>query len=101
ITNTPFLRYIARKARPMILSTGMSTLAEVDAAVAAIREAGDPPLVVLHCLSAYPAPPAEVNLRAMTVLRDRYGVPAGFSDHTLGIDVSLAAAALGAAVIGQ
>jgi len=99
ITNTPFLRHIASKGRPMILSTGMSTLAEVDAAVAAIREAGDPPLVVLHCLSAYPAPPAEVNLRAMAVLRDRYGVPAGFSDHTLGIDVSLAAAALGAAVI--
>jgi N-acetylneuraminate synthase len=99
ITNTPFLRHIARKARPMILSTGMSTLAEVDAAVAAIRDAGDPPLVVLHCLSAYPAAAAEVNLRAMAVLRDRYGVPAGFSDHTLGIDISLAAAALGAAVI--
>jgi N-acetylneuraminate synthase len=99
ITNTPFLRHVARKARPMIVSTGMSTLTEVDAAVAAIREAGNPPLVLLHCLSTYPAPPAEVNLRAMAALRERYGVAAGFSDHTLGIDVSLAAAALGAAVI--
>jgi N,N'-diacetyllegionaminate synthase len=99
VTNLPLLRHVARKGRPVILSTGMCTLAETDAAVRAIREAGDPPLVILHCLSAYPAPPAEVNLRAMATLRERYGVPVGFSDHTPGIEVALAAAALGAAVI--
>jgi N-acetylneuraminate synthase/N,N'-diacetyllegionaminate synthase len=99
ITNLPLLRHVAAKGRPVILSTGMATLEEVEQAVAAIRAAGDPPLALLHCLSAYPAPVEEVNLRAMDSLASRFGCPVGFSDHTLGIDVAVAAAARGAAII--
>ncbi len=99
VTNLPLLRHVAAKRRPIILSTGMTTLEEVAAAVTAIREAGDPPLALLHCLSAYPAPAAEVNLRAMDALRARFGDPVGFSDHTLGIEVALAAVARGAAIV--
>jgi len=99
ITNLPLLRHLASKGRPIILSTGMSSLDEVEQAVAAIRAAGNPPLAVLHCLSAYPAPAAEVNLRAMDALAARCGCPVGFSDHTLGIEIAVAAAARGAAII--
>jgi N-acetylneuraminate synthase/N,N'-diacetyllegionaminate synthase len=99
ITNLGLLRHVAAKRKPVIVSTGMATLGEVAEAVDAIRGAGDPPLVLLHCLSAYPAPPAEVNLRAMATLRAAFDCPVGFSDHTLGIEVAVAAAALGAAVI--
>ena len=99
ITNLPLLRHVAAKARPMILSTGMSSLEEVEQAVAAIRSAGDPPLAVLHCLSAYPAPAGEVNLRAMDDLTVRCGCPVGFSDHTPGIEIAIAAVARGACII--
>ena len=93
ITNLPLLRHVAAKGRPIILSTGMAFLEEVEQAVAAICEAGDPPLALLHCLSAYPAPAGEVNLRAMDGLAARFGCPVGFSDHTLGIEIAVAAAA--------
>jgi N,N'-diacetyllegionaminate synthase len=99
ITNLPLLRHVASKGRPLILSTGMANLEEVAQAVAVIRAAGDPPLALLHCLSAYPAPVREVNLRAMDSLASRFGCPVGFSDHTLGIEVAVAAAARGAAII--
>jgi N-acetylneuraminate synthase/N,N'-diacetyllegionaminate synthase len=99
LTNLPFLRHLASKKRPIILSTGMGTLDEVEQAVSAIRGAGDPPLALLHCLSAYPAPPAEMNLRAMETLRARFGCPVGLSDHTLGADIALAAVARGAAIV--
>jgi N,N'-diacetyllegionaminate synthase len=99
ITNLPFLRHVAAKRRPMIVSTGMSTLAEVAEALVAIRAAGDPPVALLQCVSAYPAPPAEMNLRAMDTLRDRFRVPVGLSDHTLGLEVALAAVARGAAIV--
>jgi len=99
ITNAPYLAHVAAKRRPMIVSTGMSTLAEVAEAVAAIRAAGDPPVALLHCVSAYPAPPDEMNLRAMDTLRERFGVPVGLSDHTLGLEVALAAVARGAAIV--
>jgi N-acetylneuraminate synthase len=99
LTNLPFLRHVARKRRPMIVSTGMSTLDEVATAVAAIRESGDPPIALLHCVSAYPAPAADTNLRAMDTLSERFGVPVGLSDHTLGLEVALAAVARGAHVI--
>jgi N,N'-diacetyllegionaminate synthase len=99
ITNLPYLRHIARKGRPMIVSTGMCTLPEVATAMAAIRDAGDPPVALLHCVSAYPAPAGEVNLRAMDTLAAHFGVPVGLSDHTLGIEVALAAVARGSTVI--
>lgn len=99
LTNLPFLRHVARKRLPMLVSTGMSTLEEVSAAVEAIRGAGDPPLALLHCVSSYPAEAADANLRAMRTLADAFGVPVGFSDHTLGTTVAVAAVACGARVL--
>lgn len=99
ITNLPFLAYIARKGKPMIVSTGMSTLEEVKTAVRVIQETGNQDMVLLHCTSSYPADPAESNLRAMEVMRSALGLPVGYSDHTPGIEVALAAVALGACVI--
>ena len=99
ITNLPLLRHLASKKKPVIVSTGMSTLSEVADAVAAIRAAGDPPMALLHCLSAYPAPASEMNLRALDTLRERFGCPVGLSDHTLGVEVALAAVARGAAIV--
>jgi len=99
ITNPRLLRHVAAKGRPIILSTGMSTLDEVAAAVAVIRGAGDPPLALLHCVSAYPAPAEETNLRAVDTLRERFGCPVGLSDHTTGIEIALAAVARGAAIV--
>jgi N,N'-diacetyllegionaminate synthase len=99
LTNLFLLRRVAAAGLPVILSTGMATFAEVDAAVAAIRAAGDPPLALLHCLSAYPAPPAETNLRAIPAMRQRYGVEVGFSDHTTGFAAPIASVAMGASII--
>jgi N,N'-diacetyllegionaminate synthase len=99
VTNLPLLRHVAAKGRPILLSTGMATLAEVAAAVDTIRAAGDPPLAILHCVSAYPAPVEDTNLRAMDTLRERLGLPVGLSDHTLGIEIALAAVARGASVL--
>jgi N,N'-diacetyllegionaminate synthase len=99
LTNLILLRAVAERGRPLIVSTGMATLAEVEAAVAAVRAAGDPPLILLHCTSAYPAAAADANLRAMATLRERFGVPVGYSDHTLGVATAIAAVALGAAVV--
>jgi len=99
IVNLPFLQYVAAKCRPMILSSGMATLEEVEAAVTAIRAQRNDDIVVLHCVSDYPARPAEVNLRAMATIRTACGVTVGFSDHTEGDAVALAAVALGACLI--
>ena len=99
LTNLPFLIHVARKGRPMIVSTGMSSLDEVKAAVQAVEQAGNTNVVLLHCISAYPANPADVNLRAMHTMASAFNVPVGYSDHTLGIEVALAAVALGACVI--
>jgi N,N'-diacetyllegionaminate synthase len=99
LTNPFLLRAIAAKGRPVLLSTGMATLTEIDDAVALLRAAGDPPLVVLQCTSAYPAPIADANLRVIPMLADRYATPVGLSDHSLGITAAIAATALGAAVI--
>jgi N,N'-diacetyllegionaminate synthase len=99
LTNHPFLEHVARKRRPMIVSTGMATLAEVADAVAVIRRAGAPDFALLHCVSAYPAPPEDANLRAMATLARACGVPAGWSDHTPGTDIAIAAVALGAAIV--
>lgn len=99
ITNFPFLKHVARKHRPMIVSTGMADLEEVRDAVEVIRNCGNADLILLHCVSNYPAKPANVNLRAMKTLADTFSVPVGFSDHTVGLEIALAAAALGASVI--
>ncbi len=99
LTNLPFLSYVAKKKKPMILSTGMATLAEVRAGVHAVRMTGNKNLVLLHCVSAYPTEPKDVNLMAMETLRKTFHVPVGFSDHTKGIVVSLSAVALGATIL--
>ena len=99
ITNHPFLKYIAKKSLPIILSTGMSTLEEVAEAVSAINEAGCKNLTLLHCTSNYPARVEDCNLLAMKTMADAFDVPVGYSDHTPGIYVPLAATAMGACVI--
>ncbi len=99
LTNSPLLQHVALKGKPIILSTGMSTLDEVIEAVSTLRSSGCENLVLLHCVSNYPAKPSEVNLRAMQTMRAAFDVPVGFSDHTEGIAVALAAVALGACVI--
>lgn len=99
LTDLPFLESLARRRKPMVLSTGMSTLAEVRAALRTVRRAGAKQVALLHCVSNYPAAPADVNLRAMDALAEAFGVPVGFSDHTTGIEVALAAVARGACVI--
>ena len=99
ITNLPFLHHVSKKKKPLIVSTGMSTLDDIQKAVDAIYAEGNEQLILLHCVSSYPADPSEINLRAMETLQKTFHVPVGFSDHTLGLDVSLAAVALGACVI--
>jgi N-acetylneuraminate synthase/N,N'-diacetyllegionaminate synthase len=99
LTNLPFLSAIGATRRPVILSTGMATLAETARGVEAVLEGGANDIILLHCVSEYPTPPESANLRAMDTLRDRFARPVGFSDHTLGIDISLAAVALGACVL--
>ncbi len=98
ITHVPLLRKIASFGKPLLLSTGMATLAEVEAALRTLSVPRER-VTLLHCNSAYPTPPADANLRAMVTLGQATGCRVGFSDHTEGIEVSLAAAALGAAVI--
>ena len=99
IVDLPLLREIARTGKPVIVSTGMATLSEIDAAVNAMRGAGCTELILLACTAAYPAEPAEARLGNINVLREAFGLPVGLSDHTLGVGVSIAAAALGAVVI--
>jgi len=99
LTNNILVKHVAAKGKPMILSTGMATLAEVADAVKVVEQAGCDQLVLLHCVSNYPSDPSETNLRAITTMEETFGVPVGFSDHTDGIEVALAAVALGARVI--
>ena len=101
ITNLPFLRYIGSLGLPVILSSGMSTMKEIADALLILEQTGLPraQITVLHCTTEYPTPMDEVNLRAMNSIRNTLGVAVGYSDHTLGIEVSVAAAALGASVI--
>jgi len=97
--NLPMLRHIALKNLPVILSTGMSTLGEVEMAVRTIRQTENQQLVVLHCVSNYPADFGDINLRAMDTISKAFDLPVGFSDHTVGIEIPLAAVAMGACVI--
>ena len=101
ITNLPYLRHIGRLGRSVILSTGMANLGEIEAAIDALEAAGTPRamLTVLHCTTEYPTPMAEVNLRAMLSIHAAFGVAVGYSDHTQGIEVAIAAVAMGATVI--
>lgn len=101
ITNLPYLRHIGSQRKEVILSTGMSTLGEVEAAINALINSGTSrdKITALHCTTEYPAPMQEINLRAMQVLRDAFGVRVGYSDHSPGIEVSIAAVALGAVVV--
>jgi N,N'-diacetyllegionaminate synthase len=101
ITNLPYLRHVGRFGKPLIMSTGMATMDEIAAALAVLEKAGlaRERITVLHCNSQYPTPIADVNLRAMLAIRDSFGVKVGYSDHTLGIEVAIAAVALGASVI--
>ena len=99
ITNHPFLAYVAAKKLPIILSTGMSTLGEIEEALEVIANSGNNQVILLHCNFNYPARVEDVNLRAMVTLKQAFGFPVGYSDHTLGLEVSLAAVALGADMI--
>jgi N-acetylneuraminate synthase len=99
VTNIPFLIQAARKGRPVILSTGMSTLEEVTTAFGVLTEYGAPEITLLHCTSNYPAAIEEVNLNAMLTMNRAFPAAVGYSDHTEGITIPVAAAALGATVI--
>ena len=101
ITNLPYLRHIGRLGKPVILSTGMASLGEIESAIDVLGQAGTPRsiLTVLHCTTEYPTPMAEVNLRVMQSIHNAFGVEVGYSDHTPGIEVAITAVALGATVI--
>ena len=99
INNLHFLSYIASRGKPIILSTGMSTLEEVEKALEVIEKTQNKQLILLHCTSDYPAKVKDVNLRAMHTMHKAFHLPVGLSDHTPGIEISLAAVAMGASVI--
>lgn len=99
ITNLRYLSHIARKGKPMIVSTGMSYLGEVEAAVQAIESTGNRALILLHTVSNYPADPTTINLKVMKTMAKAFGVPVGYSDHTTGMEIPWAAVALGACVV--
>lgn len=98
VVDIPLIEYIASKGRPIIMSTGMATLAEISDAVAVVEAAGVP-LALLKCTSAYPSPPEAMNLNTIPHLTEAFGTPVGLSDHTLGIAVPVAAVAMGAKII--
>lgn len=99
ITNYPFLREVGKTRKKVIISSGMSTLDEVRDAVKVLRDNGSDDVIVLHCNTEYPTPYADVNLRAMLTLKEKLGVVVGYSDHTQGIEIPIAATAMGASVI--
>ena len=99
LVDLSLLRYCASKGKPMIISTGLANMEEIEDAYLACREAGNEQIVFLQCASMYPSPPSIINLRAMGTIRRAFGVPVGLSDHTRGIHISVAAAAVGASVI--
>ena len=99
LTNIPLLEYIAKLQKPMIVSTGMANLGETEMAVKTINKYMNKNLYLLHCTSNYPASYDDVNLNAMITLRNAFKLPVGYSDHTVGIEIPIAAAALGAKII--
>lgn len=99
LVDIPLIKYVASKGKPIIMSTGMATLAEIDEAVRAIREQGNEQIVLLRCASAYPAITDEMNLKTMQNMEETFGVPVGLSDHSMGAVGAVTAVALGAKVI--
>ena len=99
ITNYPYLVEIAKTKKKIILSTGMCTMDEVEASLKVLKDNGATDITLLHCTTDYPAPLESVNLKAMLTLKEKFGYPVGYSDHTKGIEVSVAAVAMGAEVI--
>ena len=99
ITNLPYLIKVAKTGKDVILSTGMSTLHEVEDAIDLLNDNGAGNITLLHCTTEYPAPYTDVNLMAMKTMRDRFGLDVGYSDHTVGIEIPIAAVAMGATVI--
>ncbi len=99
VVHVSLLRYIAQRGRPVVISTGMATMAEIEQAVDVVRSEGNNQIVLLHCVSIYPPDAAGVNLRNMATLHQAFDVPVGFSDHSLGTAIPLAAIALGARII--
>jgi N-acetylneuraminate synthase len=99
LVHLPLIRRVAATGKPVVMSTGMASLAEIEEAVATFRDAGGRELILLHCISGYPTPLEQANLRRIPALAEHFGVPVGLSDHTLGTEVALAAVVLGACLI--
>ena len=99
ITDIPLIEYAASKHKPMVISTGIATPDDIQAALNACRKVGNDDITLLHCVSSYPAPLESVHLRTMMDMAERYGVRVGLSDHTMGSDVAIAAVAMGATMI--
>lgn len=99
ITNLPYLRKTAQTGKKIVLSTGMSRLGDIENALEVLRENGATDITVLHCNTEYPTPMADVNLKAMNSIQEAFKVPVGYSDHTVGIEIPIAAVALGAEMI--
>lgn len=99
ITDSPFIEYVARKGKPMIISTGIATFSDIQDAIKTCRSVGNNNITLLKCTSSYPAPIEEANLKTMVDMIETFNVKVGLSDHTLGSDVAIAAVALGAVVI--
>jgi len=99
VTNLPYLMALAKTGKPIVMSTGMCEMDEIEAAIKVLKENGASEIKLLHCNTEYPTPFEDVNLKAMDTMRERFGVEVGYSDHTKGIEVTIAAVALGATII--
>lgn len=99
ITDVNLIRYAASKMKPIVISTGIAMQEDIELAIETCKEVGNNDITLLHCVSAYPAPIENVNLRTMVDMKERYGVKVGLSDHTMGSDVALAAVVLGASMV--
>jgi N-acetylneuraminate synthase len=99
VNHLPLLTHVGQTRKPVLLSTGMATLGEVERALETLTAAGAPEVALLHCVSIYPTAPADANLRMLETWRRAFGVPVGYSDHTLGTAVPIAAIALGASIL--